>query len=125
MRFAPRPRRALPESIIPMINVVFLLLIFFLMSAQLAPPPPVGVTLPKAQGDVLQSAQTTLYLTEEGAVLGDLRGDAALRAVGAIGPDQSVVLRADAALAATTVAKTIAQLARLGITRIELAVQAP
>lgn len=46
MDFAPPKRRPRAESIVPMINVVFLLLIFFLMTAQIAPPDPFEVAPP-------------------------------------------------------------------------------
>lgn len=39
MQFDLPQRRSRPESVVPMINIVFLLLIFFLMTAQIAPPP--------------------------------------------------------------------------------------
>ena len=47
MEFAPASRPHTPrESVVPMINVVFLLLIFFLMTAQITAPTPVEVTPP-------------------------------------------------------------------------------
>jgi biopolymer transport protein ExbD len=123
MRFAPRPRRALPESIIPMINVVFLLLIFFLMSARLAPPPPVDVHLPSAGSDTRATEGMVLYLTIDGPAMGDLRGDAVWQAMAAVGLDQTLTLHADAALSGADVAQALARLAGLGMAQVELAVR--
>lgn len=68
MSFAPTARRKPPESIVPMINVVFLLLIFFLMTAQIAPPEPFAVTPPTvAQGDPA-TGDFTLFLGPDGAL---------------------------------------------------------
>jgi biopolymer transport protein ExbD len=124
MRFATRRRRSLPESIIPMINVVFLLLIFFLMSARLAPPAAVKVDLPTAESEESTVEDHVLYLDKDGLAVGDLRGDAALQALAQIGPDQVLTLRADAALPGAEVAKALAKLASFGITQVELAVRA-
>lgn len=124
MRFAPRPRRALPESIIPMINVVFLLLIFFLLSARLTPPPPVKLDLPQATSDSRAAEALVLYLTDDGVALGDLQGDAAWQLLAGLGRDQTLTLRADARHSGTDLAKILARLAHLGITQVELAVRA-
>lgn len=48
MQFAPPPRRALVENLLPMINVIFLLLVFFLIAARLAPPSPFTLAPPEA-----------------------------------------------------------------------------
>ncbi|MDT0683808.1 biopolymer transporter ExbD [Roseicyclus sp. F158] len=54
------------ESIIPMINVVFLLLIFFLMTAQIAPPEPFDVTPPDSASDEPAEAPLTLHVDASG-----------------------------------------------------------
>lgn len=123
MRFSRPPRRPLPESIIPMINVVFLLLIFFLMSARLAPAPPAKVEVPLAISDQRATADTVLYLAEDGLAMGDLRGDAVWQMLAALDADHVVTLRADARLSASEVAKTLARLAGLGVTQVALAVR--
>lgn len=124
MRFAKPPRRALPESIVPMINVVFLLLIFFLMSARLAPPPALDVDLPQAEGEAQAIDKASLYLSVDGLAMGALQGDAIWPALAALPKGQMLTLHADAALAGADVAKTLARLAELGITQVELAVRA-
>jgi biopolymer transport protein ExbD len=101
-----------------MINVVFLLLIFFLMTAQITPPAPFEVELPRAPGDE-ESGQTALYISADGEIAFETaRGDAALmQAATGNGP---LRLHADASLPAVTLARVLAQLTTLGATRIEL-----
>ena len=66
MDFTDAPRRPRAESIVPMINVVFLLLIFFLMTSRLAQPDPFEVTPPEAALDTPLEAQATLYVDKSG-----------------------------------------------------------
>ena len=101
-----------------MINVVFLLLIFFLMTAQIAPPVPFDVALPRAAGDE-DSGQAALYISADGEIAFETaRGDAALTQ--AAESDGPLRLHADASLPAATLARVLAQLSTLGATQIEL-----
>ncbi len=101
-----------------MINVVFLLLIFFLMTAQIAPPVPLDVALPRATGDE-DSGQAALYISADGEIAFEAaRGDAAV--MQAAKSDGPLRLHADASLPAATLARVLAQLSTLGATRIEL-----
>ncbi|WP_323005781.1 biopolymer transporter ExbD [Pseudorhodobacter sp.] len=124
MRFARPSRRAMPESVVPMINVVFLLLIFFLMSARLAPPPPVDIDLPYAGSDKAADDALVLYLGESGVAMLDMVGDAVWQRLATVEPGQTLTLRADAALPGVDVAKTLSRLAGLGLTQVELSVRA-
>ena len=79
MRLPEAPRRPARESIIPMINVVFLLLIFFLMTAEIAPPQPFAVTPPRASTAAPAARGVTLYISAGGQVgFRDRTGPAAL-----------------------------------------------
>lgn len=126
MRFARPSRRPLAESVVPMINVVFLLLIFFMMSARIAPPPPFDLALPASESDGELTEDMTLYLGPDGAVgfRGQL-GAAAWAALSGEKPDQRLVIRADATLPAPELARVLADLAGLGIRDVDLAVRAP
>ncbi|MDF1715679.1 MAG: biopolymer transporter ExbD [Antarcticimicrobium sp.] len=121
----PTPRqRPRGESVVPMINVVFLLLVFFLMTSQIAPPDPVEITPPQAAQGAPVDHGTRLFLgLDEVARMNGLSGDAALRALAArdagAGP---VILAADARVPAATVARLMRRMATLGIARIELSV---
>ncbi|MCU0910747.1 MAG: biopolymer transporter ExbD [Rhodobacteraceae bacterium] len=112
MRFAPPARREPRETVVPMINVVFLLLIFLLLSATLAPAPPVDVTLPEARADAADPGEATLHIAADGTLaMGALRGEAALAA---LPPGARVEIRADAGLPAAALAALLPRLAGAG-----------
>lgn len=121
------PRRPRGESIVPMINVVFLLLIFFLMTSRLAQPEPFEVTPPDAALDTTPEAEPVLYINAEGRMSFDgVEGDAALSALASSAANAPVVqLRADAALEATQLARVLRQLADAGLSHAELVVRQP
>lgn len=124
MQIAP-PRRIPPrESVVPMINVVFLLLVFFLMTSQIAPPDPVEIAPPVSDAGAPVDHGTRLFLGADGMPrLDGLRGEAALAAlVGRDPADGPIILAADAALPAATAAQVMRRLTELGLTRVELSV---
>jgi len=116
-RPSPRPRR---ETILPMINVVFLLLIFFLMTAQIAPAPPFDITPPDAATDATETPLRTLWMDADGRMMHDNQsGEAALAALAA--GEGPVLIRADAMLPAADLARLMRQLAALGVSDLRLA----
>jgi len=125
---APPPRRPRGESIVPMINVVFLLLVFFLMTSQLAPPEPVEVTPPAADAadDGAEAGPAALYLAADGTLaFRELRGEAAIAAFAAeAGPETSAppALRADAQAEARDVAAILSRLRAAGLGEVALVV---
>jgi len=124
MDFQPPARPPKAESIVPMINVVFLLLIFFLMTAQIAPPEPFEVAAPQAGKAGDPKGEVTLYLSAEGlAQYQDQKGEAAFAALKAeLGGSKEVVLRADAKAQGARLAEVMAELRRAGFSAIELVV---
>lgn len=123
--FAPPPRRTNGESIVPMINVVFLLLIFFLMTSRLGPPAPFEVTPPRAPGDGPGQAAPVLYLSPEGeAGFGTARGAGAIAAWRAADRAPGVLprLRADKSVEARVVARLLKALAADGVESVALEV---
>lgn len=124
MDLSPPPRKPKSESIVPMINVVFLLLIFFLMTSQIAPPDPFEVTAPTARDGTEAEAKAVLYVNGAGRLHFDgAENGAALRRLQRLTSDETtVLLRADSALEATRLAEILAELAGVGVTRVELAV---
>lgn len=126
MNFAPPPRKPRSESIVPMINVVFLLLIFFLMTAQITPPEPFATQPPETtQGDPAEGP-LTLYISETGEMaFQDARGDAALTALAAAAQDTPVHIRADAQTPALTLARLLPRLSALGLTQVHLITVSP
>lgn len=127
MRFARPPRRRLAESVVPMINVVFLLLIFFMMSARIAPAPPFELSLPVSESDAaLLEEDVTLYVSAEGTLgfRGVVEADA-WTALQTVDKEQRLSIRADADLPSPKLAKVLAQLADIGIESVDLAVGNP
>lgn len=126
MKFAPRRHRQPAESVVPMINVVFLLLIFFMMSATIMPPAPFDLTLPQAGADADPAGDQTMYLSATGEM--SFEGafqDAAWELLAAKDATATLTLRADAALEARAVAQVLSRLAELGRANVELVVRAP
>jgi biopolymer transport protein ExbD len=105
-----------------MINVVFLLLIFFLMSAQITPPAPFDVTLPKSADGDHAAPTDTLYMDAKGRLaFNEARGDAVLDALAARAtPDEALQIRADARMEARALARLLPQLAARGIAQVEI-----
>ncbi|TDK45063.1 ExbD/TolR family protein [Antarcticimicrobium luteum] len=124
MQIAPPHRSPPRESVVPMINVVFLLLIFFLMTSQIAPPDPVEVTPPVSDQGAPVDHGTRLFVGPDGIPqLDGLYGEAALAALARRDTDAGpVILAADAGVPAARVARLMRRLAGLGVTRVELSV---
>lgn len=132
MSFAQKARRTPPESIVPMINVVFLLLIFFLMTAQIAPPEPFEVTPPTVQEGDPATGSFTLFLGADGTlgfrehtdtqtVLSALQQErqAFCRAqLECVSPD--LTLRADSGVDGRILAGILKQLGGAGFASVEL-----
>jgi len=65
MRFAVYPGREKKESIIPMVNVIFLLLIFFLMTSSFIIPDPFELNKPYADSSNKVSTEERLYISKQ------------------------------------------------------------
>ncbi|NSX54786.1 ExbD/TolR family protein [Parasulfitobacter algicola] len=126
MKFATKLRRKNRESIVPMINVVFLLLIFFLMTAQIVPPDPFEITPPSATTSDVSQGQAMLFLSQtKDIAFGNERGQAAIDAALAATMDGQVSLRADAAAPAAELARLVTRLSAAGATDIRLITTSP
>lgn len=136
MDFAPhRPRRTAP-TLLPMINVVFLLLIFFLISSRITAPDPFDVALPTAAAAAEAAGDFILYLAADGTpAYRDQTGAGALTALQAAVTDlcagqdcaaspARLTLHADAALPAAQIPSVLRELSALGFAQVDLAVQA-
>ena len=119
----PKPRRQ-SEPALPMINVVFLLQIFFLMSAQIVTPPPFEVTPPETESTERPGEDLRLHVSADGtlafAETPETQVWEALAAIENPG-DQSLLIRADATLAAAELAAILARTSALGFGQIQLA----
>lgn len=111
MRIDMPPRRPRGESIIPMINVVFLLLIFFLLTAQIAPSTPFPLTPPDSASDIPAEARDVLFISATGELAwNEARGEAVWDAIAAREGRGPVELRADAAADAAGLAAHLKRL---------------
>lgn len=138
MNFQDKPRSQPTESVVPMINVVFLLLIFFLMTAQIAPPEPIEVDLPGSVTEAEVNAPLPLHVGPDGELAyQDVRGrEEVLKALevariefcadgGCLGRESpAVALNADKAVPAVEIAKLLPELAKRGFSEVELVAQA-
>lgn len=136
MDFSAPPRRAAQDSLLPMINVVFLLLVFFLISARMTPPEPFPVTPPEAQAQEEAQGLFTLHIAADGLVgYREALGDAALGALAAAraahcaaldcaAEPPRLMLRADAGLPGQALARMLPRLGALGFDRVDLLAQA-
>lgn len=129
-RFGLAPQsggRTRGESIVPMINIVFLLLVFFMLSATIAPPDPFEMNLPDArQSDApLPPRALLLAVAQDGRMsFAGVEGAAALAALGdAFRPGDTVLLRADAGLDGGLFAGLLGDLAALGVSDVRLTVR--
>lgn len=127
MNFSPPQRKPRAESIVPMINVVFLLLIFFLMTSTLSKPEPFEVTPPEATKGQAAETAPILYLSKDGTLgFEDEIGDAAVAAFAASAGGANVTpapqLRADGGVPATRVAATLKALATAGLSNVSVVV---
>ena len=121
MRLRGRPPSQTPrESVVPLINVVFLLLVFFMMTAAIAPPEPLDVLLPGADTAPEQAAQSpALYLAADGTTaFGGLRGAEALAAAAAA--PAPLDIRADRDLEARVLAEVLRALREFGAVETRL-----
>ncbi len=64
MRFAVHPGKEKKESIIPMVNVIFLLLIFFLLTSSFIIPDPFELNKPYADSSNKVSTEERLYISK-------------------------------------------------------------
>ncbi|QDL91201.1 biopolymer transporter ExbD [Paroceanicella profunda] len=118
MKLATPPKEPPRESIVPMINVVFLLLIFFLMTATLTPPEPLQVEPARSDTAEPGEAKPVIFLNRDGEIaFRDVRGDAAIAAAAAEGAG---LIRADAAAPAQAVARLLGALQAAGLSDLSL-----
>ncbi|WP_118138769.1 biopolymer transporter ExbD [Oceanicella sp. SM1341] len=118
MKLATPPKEPPRESIVPMINVVFLLLIFFLMTATLTPPEPLEIEPARSDAAEPGEVRPAVFLSDEGEIaFREARGDAAIAAAVAEGAG---LIRADADAPAQSVAKLLGALQAGGLTDLSL-----
>ena len=119
MQFSKPRTRPKAESIVPMINVVFL-------TARITQPAPFDVTPPKAQSEQEPQDAATLYVAADGQLgLDGQSGDTVWDALALLPDGAPLTLRADATLPARDLSRILARLADAGITAVDLVVARP
>ncbi|RNF33675.1 biopolymer transporter ExbD [Paracoccus methylarcula] len=129
MRIDMPPRRPRGESIIPMINVVFLLLIFFLLTAQITQSPPFELEPPESEAEISsrhgeeQRDRNVLYVSTAGELAyNETRGDDIWAEIGARKGGAPLEIRADKGVNATQVAALLKRLREISDAGAQLVV---
>lgn len=125
MDFRSPKQRERRESILPMINVVFLLLIFFLMTATIAPPVPFEVTPPESKAEDQAAADHVLYVAPDGWIAWNgSAGEAVIPAIAAARARGEVaeplMIRADRDVSGVEIARLLRRLAAAGVASSQL-----
>jgi len=120
MRFAVHPCRVRKESIIPMVNVIFLLLIFFLMTSSFIIPDPFELKKPYADSSNTVSSEERLYISKTGKVfISNLYNENAWRYLEQSTPEE-LLLIVDSSFPAKDLLDIAEKLKELGITELNL-----
>lgn len=127
----PAPQRKDPEeSVIPLINIVFLLLIFFMVAGTLSPNSPFQIDLPTTQrGDKMPRDPLRIYLSSDGRIaIGDevvvvkeLQRRVAAKVEGL--PDLAVQIEADGNAQSQSLLDVMDALRAAGVKRANLVTQ--
>jgi biopolymer transport protein ExbD len=121
MKLAHTIRRRRAESVVPMINVVFLLLVFFLMTAQITAPEPFEVTPPSSAAQNPAQGGETLFVSAQGVLAyGPHRGQAVFAALGSREDPEPLQIRADHRVDGAVLAALLPKLAAAGISDVTL-----
>lgn len=125
MDFSDPTSRKDRSSVVPMINIVFLLLIFFLISAAVERVAPFEIDPPESAAELPPTTPDTLFISADGTLaFGEVRGEAVYAALAEQGLAE-VVIEADRALPARFLATVLAGLGAQGVTGVRLAVDRP
>ena len=120
MRFALYPSRVKKESIIPMVNVIFLLLIFFLMTSSFIIPDPFELDKPYADSSNKVSTEARLYISKTGKVfISDKVNENAWRYLEQSTPEK-LLLIADSSFPAKDLLNISEKLKEVGIIELNL-----
>jgi len=126
MRFHRPDKTETPETMLPMINIVFMLLIFFMLLANFNASAPFPVVPPKADGSLPTPQGLTIFVAADGriAVDGAEVSPSALvpRMLGRLNanPPPVVWLRADRDVEADRVIAVMERLRVAGVTALRL-----
>lgn len=120
MKLTRRRRLMETESVVPLINIVFLLLIFFMVAGELAAPAPFPLEPPQSSSDLAsETRDTELFVGADGRLSldgADVTEGTLVAALGATPPEQ-VRIAADGKVEARLVGRLLAKLKAAGVKR--------
>ncbi|HLQ85079.1 MAG TPA: biopolymer transporter ExbD [Salinisphaeraceae bacterium] len=124
----PKRQRSLDDSILPLINVVFLLLIFFVVAGVIARQAPFDIILPQTMRTETRSvpAEQILAIAADGrlAFAGEPIASAELDDILATWPEgEALQIQADSDLPARQLNPLLERLRRAGIVEVRLLTQ--
>ena len=123
MKLTRRRRLAETESVVPLINIVFLLLIFFMVAGELAAPTPFPLEPPQSSSDLASKTRDTELFVSSGGKLSldgtDVTEATLVSALGSTPPEQ-VRIAADGQVEARLVGRLLAKLKAAGVKRAYL-----
>lgn len=115
-------------SVVPLVNVVFLLLVYFMLIGQVASPEPLDVRLPESTrgGDETDRASVQILLTRDGQIAVDRvvvpasRLSERVAGILAERPGATFQVRADARMEAVGMIRLMERLRAAGVERLTL-----
>lgn len=122
------------DSVIPLINVVFLMLIFFMVAGQIQKSDPIKITPPNSINEarpssdpnvlLLIGANQELYFNDEAVVLDDIEGRLTQLFEQAQDPEAFwVQIKADGNIAVEDMRPVFSAIRRAGLTKVSVATQ--
>jgi biopolymer transport protein ExbD len=131
VNFDKKRQKAPYESVVPLINVVFLLLIFFLLAGTLKPSEPINVVVPQGEIDEVDpSDPLTIFVDEDGLVyirdniLGPEVVATYIAAIFAEERRPEILIKADAKAPAQDVVTVLENLREIGVESVRVITQA-
>lgn len=131
---AQRDSKGGDDSVIPLINVVFLMLIFFMVAGQIQKSDPINITPPNSINEarptsdpnvlLLIGANQELYFNDEAVALEDIEGRLTQLFEQAQDPEAFwVQIKADGNLAVEDMRPVFSAIRRAGLTKVSVATQ--
>ncbi|MAB12982.1 biopolymer transporter ExbD [Parvibaculum sp.] len=120
MKLTRRRRLAETESVVPLINIVFLLLIFFMVVGELAAPTPFPLEPPQSSSDLAsEKREAELFVSADGALSFNGANVTEATLADALGtpPPAEVRVAADGKVEARLVGRLLAGLREAGVKR--------
>ena len=130
-----RRKKGADMNMTPMIDVVFQLLIFFMIGSQMSEASKESIPLPKQKGEDQKTALITININDQEQIIMQGTRTSLERLIGQVADEVvrqdddprrvRIVIRADERVRSGAVSAVTEALTRLGVKRVNIAVQAP